>query len=158
MAQSLPLPGTLFHQAIEMFLKARLAEKHTLDELRMLGHRLPKLWKKFKRDLPGADLKRFDDTIVAVARFWRLRYPDAVVTEGALVNTQWEPGDYAGAAGPGIKMPPRYKLVVHDIDHLVAEIFEVCNWNPKSFVRVNDYAKDALTRNNPVGNFLVPEP
>jgi IS4 transposase len=55
-------------------------------------------------------------------------------------------------------MPPKYQLVVNDIDHLVAKIFDVCDLNPIFFTRgLNDYARDAITRINPLAEFFLPK-
>src|SRR5260221_12629949 len=58
-----PLAANLFHHAIEMYLKGALCR--TLDEhqRRKLGHRLTKIWKRFKVTHPDPALDRFDQCI-----------------------------------------------------------------------------------------------
>ena len=58
----IPVCGNLFHHAVEMLLKARLSQKHSLEELghKPFGHRLPALWTAFKAEFSTIDLGAFD--------------------------------------------------------------------------------------------------
>jgi hypothetical protein len=152
----LPICGNLFHHAIEALLKARLSQKCSLLQIKKLGgrtgHKLPPLWNAFKAEFPGAGLEQFDSTITDLERFERLRYPDAVIEEGAVMLV----GTFIDA--PGTSSPPRYQIDPPIIDLLVARIFELCSRNPAFFTNgMNSYAREAITRNNPVGERFVPK-
>jgi len=158
LAALLPISGNLFHHAIESFLKARLSQKLSLQKVKALGgrtgHELPPLWDAFKTEFPMARLEEFDGTIADLEHFERLRYPDAVIKEGAeiLVGT----GTFIGT--PGANPAPRYQIDTLVIDHLVAKIFEVCSRNPAFFTGgMNSYAREAITRNNPIGERFLPK-
>jgi hypothetical protein len=47
----IPLSGNLAHLAVEMYLKGYLCRKLSERERRNLGHRLRKIWKRFKEEL-----------------------------------------------------------------------------------------------------------
>jgi hypothetical protein len=152
----LPVCGNLFHHAIEAFLKARLSQKLPLRQVRKLGgrtgHELLPLWDAFRAEFQGAGLEHFNGTIADLERFERLRYPDAVIEEGAVMLA----GTFIGA--PETDSPPRYQIDPPVIDRLVARIFELCSRNPVFFTSgMNSYARDAITRNNPVGERFVPK-
>jgi hypothetical protein len=154
LAQRMPLAGNQFHHALEVMLKARLSQKHSLLKLsREFGHYLPRLWEAFKADFPGRDLREFDETVATLDRFEGIRYPDKIITEGMIAHVEWDkPG---GRPSTG-RSEPKYVVVVNDIDRLVAKIFELSSRNPAFWTRrLNDYARDALTRANPVADLLL---
>ena len=62
-AQLIPVLGNLLHHAIEMSLKAALADHMTLQQLRNLSHDLTKVWAQFKSQYPAAPAARFDDVV-----------------------------------------------------------------------------------------------
>ena len=147
-----PVCGNLYHHAIEMLLKARLSQTHSLERLsrRPFGHNLCALWNAFKAEFPTAGLDQFDETVATLDRIERIRYPDATIEEGAEIIIQWEPGPASSTYAPEITPPPRYQIVVTEIDWLVARIFEVCSRNPAFFTgSMNDYAREAIMRDNP---------
>ena len=60
-------------------------------------------------------------------RFENLRYPDKMIREGAEIVIAWNPSAAAATGvirSPGVKAPPRYEVVVSNVDNLVAKIFE----------------------------------
>ena len=69
--------GNLFHHAVEMLLKARLA-KHgrDLDERKDMGHSLKKLWRAYKAGHSSADLERHTKTINRLDKYEDIRYPN----------------------------------------------------------------------------------
>ena len=156
---------SLYHHAIEAFLKARLSQKFSLKQLKKqlknqggrTGHELPLLWDAFKAEFPSTGLEQFDDTIASIEPFERLRYPDAIIIEGAQIIAAWNPSSIpteqtSGTARP----PPRYEIVVTDIDRLIAKIFEVCSRSPTFFTNgMTACARDAITRDNPMAGQLV---
>ena len=152
----LPVCGNLFHHAIEAFLKARFSLTLSLNQVKRLagktGHELPPLWNAFKAEFPGAGLEQFDDAIAAVQPFERLRYPDAIVKEGAQILV----GKFITPPRPNA--PPRYQVDPPAIDHLVGKLFELCSRNPVFFmVRMNSHGREAIMHNNPIGERFVPK-
>src|SRR5206468_4798728 len=72
----IPLPGNLFHHAIEMLLKYFLGEKYTAEQFKDdFGHDLKKLWRHFKNHANDSALSRFDGVVSTLNRFEELRYP-----------------------------------------------------------------------------------
>ena len=133
-AQLIPVLGNLLHHAIEMSLKAALAEHMTLKELKNIGHDLTKVWVRFKSFYPAAPATQFDDAITALHRFEDLRYPDSVLAKGAqmeLVLFREHVGTPPQTSAPTV---PRYALVLEEIDDLQAFIFATTNLNPRFFV------------------------
>jgi hypothetical protein len=156
-AQSVPLVGILFHHAVERFLKAGLAQKRQLSDLKDMEHDLKKLWRAFKEDFPSADLIGHDKTISSINKFEAIRYVDGITKYGMGVAVAW-----SGPAGEvktygRLKTPKQYTLVVSDVDDLVADVFKVCSRNPFAFftARMNPHALEALTRNNAHSEFLT---
>jgi hypothetical protein len=77
-----PVCGLLAHYALEMFLKGRLSVGRTEKELREISYDSNEARDAFKSEYPAAALARFDAVIAGVDRFWRVRYPERLVTEG----------------------------------------------------------------------------
>ena len=153
LARLSPVCGNLYHHAIEMLVKAHLSQRRSLEDLsrRPFGHDLCALWNAFKADFPTSGLEEFDDTIATLAAFETIRYPDAIIKKGAEINVMWCPGPVSSAYAPGTTPPPRYQIVVTDIDRLVERIFKVSSRNPVFFTGgMNHYARDAITCDNPV--------
>ena len=128
----LPVCGNLLHHAIEMYLKGALAKTLNLNELRGLNHNLMQIWDRTKQTYSNANLASFDDAIARLNLFERLRYPDAVLREGAQMRltrlrSEWLP--MPNAARP----EPDYDLVLEEVDDLVSVIFRVANLNPEFF-------------------------
>ena len=155
-AQQIPVCGNLFHHAVEMVLKARLAQNLSLRDLAKIGHALPALWETFKSEFPTTSLVEFDAVISEITPFERLRYPNNMIVEGAAISLAWERSE-VGAADPGAAAIPNYNIVVADIDRLVAKVFEVCSRNPNFFFPASlpEYARYAITWRNPVGEYLL---
>jgi hypothetical protein len=59
--------------------------------------------------------------------------------------------------GTGADSVPRYEVDPPVIDQLVAKMFKLCSRNPVFFTGgLNDHACEIITRNNPIGEQLVP--
>lgn len=153
-AQCLPVCGNLFHQTIEMFLKAGLAQKREITELKAMNHNLKKLWRAFKTDFPDPALKLHDETISRVNKFEAIRYPEAIIEHGMGVSAQWF-GPAAKGVGHGGKTPKQYVVVVSGIDDLVADVFKICSRNPVVFIGTNRDVQEAITRYNNHSEFLT---
>ena len=158
-AQLVPVCGNFYHHSIEAFLKAKLSQNLSLEEVKKkggkFGHELPKLWDAFKAEFLSENLSRFDNTIAAIQRFETLRYPDNIIMQGAQLSIEWTQMQPEQPREGG-SLPPRYEIVVNDLDNLVAKIFEISSINPAFFTyRLNAYARDAITRDNPIGAQLL---
>ena len=80
----MPVAASLHHHAIEMLLKGALSKSMILEELRFkLRHRLPKIWKRFKKVANHPSLSRFDKVIKELSKFDDIRYPDKLLRYGA---------------------------------------------------------------------------
>jgi hypothetical protein len=152
-AECMPVCGNLFHHAVEMFLKAGLAQRRELSELRNMSHKLKeKLWPAFKQDFANPGLTRHDKTIACLDEFEDIRYPDEVLKRGMGVTADWSSGSAVILAGKA-STPQQYKIVVSDIDDLIADVFKVCSRNPPAFT--NSAAREAINRHNAHSKFLL---
>jgi len=122
-AGSFPMAGNLLHHAAEMFLKGTLVRIVGLGELRSIRHDLNWLWKTFKVHFPSSENAPFDDPIADLHRFERLRYPDIRIREGMEATLAIFRNQPVETSGPG-KSPPRYSLVLEDVDALAAFFFD----------------------------------
>ena len=157
-AQCMPVCGNLFHHTVEMFLKAGLAQKRKLSDLKDMEHKLKKLWRAFKADFPDPRLTGHDKTIACVDKFEAIRYPDGIIKYGMGVTGQWSgPASKVTTFG-GLKTPKQYAIVVSDIDDLIADVFKVCSKNPPAFIGTNPAAREAITRHNAHSKFLTTWP
>lgn len=154
-AQSMPVCGNLFHHTVEMFLKAGLAQKRNLCELKNMRHDLKKLWQAFKTDFLNLGLDCHDATISRVNKFEAIRYPEGMIEHGAFISGEWSGPPAKGTMYGPSKAPPEYAIVVSWIDDLVADVFKVCSRNPVFFIGTNPAAKEAITRNNAHSEFLT---
>jgi hypothetical protein len=153
-----PVIGNLLHHAIEMFIKGAISKSKSLDELKTIGHKLPKLWDELKRQAKDEPLARFDGVIANLDTFEEVRYPDKIMTDGmasiiaitkaAAVTTQ------QGAAANSVR---QYKLCLEEIDELAAIIFKIANRNPVGYLpRLKEDARCYLNQDN--ASFSVPGP
>jgi hypothetical protein len=150
----LPVCGNLYHHAIEALLKSPLSKRHSLTELkRHYAHDLLALWEAFKQEFSAEGLGGFDEAIINLQRFERLRYPDAVIEEGAAMMV----GRFVDAPETDSNGAPRYQVAPPVVDHLVGKIFELCSKNPAFFIAgMNTYARELVTRDNPVSKQFMP--
>lgn len=132
-AQLIPVLGNLLHHAIEMSLKAGLAKHKTLRELKSMSHDLTNIWAQFKAQYPTGEAARFDDAIVELQKFEELRYPDSVLTRGAMMELALF-REHVGTPSASAVAVPRYVLVLEDIDELMAFTFRLSNLNPLDFI------------------------
>jgi len=148
----------LFHHAIEMQIKARLSQTHTLEELsrKPFGHRLFSLWDAFKAEFSDEELDEFDSVISLLDEFEELRYPDSILKNGASVMLQITAPVTAHLSNLGSIAVPEYTLVLNDIDRLFARILQVSSRNPLFFISpLNEFGCSALSQDNPVAEFLL---
>jgi hypothetical protein len=160
-AQCIPVCGNLFHHAVEMLLKGRLAKKRklSLSELEKMKHKLKVLWREYKLDFPNPTLKRHDKTISQLHKFEDIRYPDRILASGMGTTAQWSgPAASVTVRGPGLKTPKQYTIIVSEIDDLVADVFKASSWTPGAFIGTNRFAKQAIRRHNKHARYLTKFP
>jgi HEPN domain-containing protein len=115
-----PIVGNLFHHAIEMYLKGALCRTHDEYERRRLGHRLTKIWKRFKVENPD--------------RYERIRYPEEILRKGMISSINFSRAAVPSPSTVGSRRPePRYDLFVDELDALAKEIFLKASVNGKAF-------------------------
>lgn len=148
-AQLNPVCANLFHHAIEMFLKARLASVRQSADLKNLGHNLNRLWSEFKKEFPNETLDEFDEVISGLHRYERIRYPDAIMKEGMMSMIDWVQPSTANAGAKHTKAPPQYSLLVSEIDRLIVRIFVLIPASTYAFsVGLSQIAQEFLTLDN----------
>ena len=114
----LPVPGNLFHHAIELFLKGDLCNSISADDLKKkLGHHLPLLWDAFTSRHPAEDFSAFAPCIAALDAFEDIRYPDEIVAKGMYSTISIGPFT-PHIETPGVP-PPGYHIVVQDLDAFI---------------------------------------
>jgi hypothetical protein len=148
-ASLIPVAANLHHHAIEMLLKGALSKSMSLEKLkRNLGHRLPKIWRRFKRQANDASLNRFDNVIKELNKFEDIRYPDKILRSGANmmfdITKVWASQSYVKGTNE-----PQYKLCLEDIDELVTAIFKIASRNQKIYLGfMKEEARQFVTREN----------
>jgi hypothetical protein len=160
-AQLMPACGNLFHHAIEMSLKAGLAQKRKLSDLKVMGHKLKKLWRAFKEEFPDPALNRHDKTIKRVDKFEEIRYPGAPHSMG--LAAEWSvptvPVTLRGKAPHGkLKTPKQYAFVVNNIDDLIVDVFKAYSLNPDVLIGTNPATLEAINRRNAHSEYLTKTP
>jgi hypothetical protein len=152
-----PAYGDLLHHAVEMYLKAALVSTLQVEQMKRppYSHDLTALWDAFKKKEHDPALTRFDATIQALHDFESIRYPDKIVDQGLMVSVAWVP-HHAITVDGSAKMPPKYEVIVGDVDNLVIEVLDRARINPKALVmRVFGTGRQALGYPNPrAGHWL----
>jgi hypothetical protein len=87
LAQQTPVLANIFHHAIENLLKAHLCQTRSLRDIyKQFRHDLPAAWTAFKAEVKDAsELPQFDNAIQQLHAFEDIRYPDAIVRDGAMI-------------------------------------------------------------------------
>jgi hypothetical protein len=126
-----PISATLFHHALEMFLKGFLIKKITLQELKNDSHALSRLWKKFIVFNPNLS-SDFNLVIMNLDKIERIRYPEKIVDEkfrlNIMINTPF------AMILPGQENYEDYRVEVTEIDAIIFEIFRSCNVSPSDYL------------------------
>jgi HEPN domain-containing protein len=149
------ISGNLFHHAVEMLLKAGLANNGTsLSELRDMGHRLRKLWRAYKDQHTEAGLERHNKTIKGLDKFEDIRYPNPDL-HSIGVAMEWSSKPFEVKTFGGLRAPKQYPLRVSSIDDLVADVLKASLWNPGVFMGNNEAALEAVKRHNEHAIFLT---
>ena len=133
-ARLLPVCGSLFHHAAEMYFKGVLSKTVTLSDLkRKYGkHNLTPMWSALKVQEADLALNEFDQTIAELNKFEDLRYPDPVLKTGMLCTVDF--GQPVSQPNGGLVRPePHYTFHIEQVDSLVEVLFKKASLNPKAF-------------------------
>lgn len=122
----------LMHHAVELLIKYTLVKdvpewqrSDETTELRKYGHRLSRLWKRYKKHVAPTDMSRFDRLIPDLDRWENIRYggfpTGTSVAKGmtlvrAPVQTSGEKDTYV--------------FSLDEVDELIAAIFAASDINP----------------------------
>ena len=148
LAGVVPVCGNLLHHAVEMYLKGALARVLDVRQMRDLGHDLQQIWTLTKQTYPASNLASFDVAINRLDPFERLRYPDALLREGAQIRLTRLRSEWLPMPNP-TRPEPSYDLVIEEIDELIKVIFGIANLNPAFFATgVNPRALAAIGEQN----------
>jgi hypothetical protein len=145
----MPVAGNVHHHAIEMLLKGTLSSTMDLDELKTkLRHRLPRIWREFKKQATDPTLTKFDKVIRELNKFEDIRYPDNLLRRGASLLFDITKAGASQSFVSGVSVP-QYRLCLEDIDELVEMIFRIANRNPAAFLGfMKDEARQVLRQDN----------
>jgi HEPN domain-containing protein len=129
-----PLAANLFHHAVEMYLKGALCRTLNEHQRRKLGHRLTKMWKRFKVAHPDPALNRFDQSISELDKYERIRYPEEILRRGMFSSINFSRSAQPVPSTTGPKRPEaHYDLFVDELDALAKEIFAKASVNAPVF-------------------------
>jgi len=142
----MPMSGVVFHHAIELYLKGLLCPLLNEKKRTKLGHNLWRAWKKYKAIAKDSSLSRFDDCITELDRHWRVRYPDEIIRHGIRAGIGFAKSPSAAVSSGG--GPPRYVLVVEELDELMAVLWDKARLNIKAFMPSSPEARELLERLN----------
>ncbi len=147
LAGFLPVCGNLFHRAIEMYLKGHLCTTLNEAQRKKLKHNLRRIWRRFKKKVSDSGLDRFDETVSALDKFERIRYPEEIVRRGMLASISFKKGDVNMMESS--RREVRYEVVVGELDALAKVIFEKSKINPLFFTNsLNQHASPYLKELN----------
>lgn len=146
----IPTAGNLFHHAIEMYLKGYLSPHLGESKRKNLGHSLKRIWRAFKRSVKDPALDEYDTAIKLLDRFESIRYPEKSVREGFEVHFSLVTPNPPSSGPYAMPASQRYDVVLHQIDNLVATIFQKSGLNPSFFLTgLNNDARAFLVKDNP---------
>ena len=141
----IPVAGNLYHHAVERLLKAALAAHFTEAERKKLSHNLTGIWDSVKGHYPQTNLMEFDSTIETLDPFESIRYPERILEKGLVGGINWRQTDTSEIEGYQV-----HKIVVPDIDRLIARLFELCSMNPVVMTfNIGEQGKAVLRDDNP---------
>jgi len=163
-----PIHGNLLHHAVEMFLKTALIDIVDAKEMKhSYGHDLIKLWERFKEKTADPAMDRFDETIRALHKFEKIRYPE--FTSSVMFGVLWWPSEPSRSRTPSRKTSrspgrtsrsrrtiawmnaaERFFVLMPNVDTLVREIMVRESIDVGSCLdELNACARSALKYRNP---------
>lgn len=122
--------ATMFHHAVEMLIKGYLIKSCSSQNLKKVGHNLSKLWSMLKSSTRIKTLTRYDKTINDLNKVELLRYPDAMVKQGFVLNVKIGIPEPSRTSKKNNQ--PQYFVNVSDLDDIALAVFNICNVNPKA--------------------------
>jgi hypothetical protein len=120
--------ASLLHHAVELLIKACLAETDTATQIREYGYRhsyshsLDKLWAEFRRRNSTQDLQSYDKVIAELDKFEDIRYPDSLADFGAVMSVGLYEVEQPLATLRS--SPEPYVLMLPQIDRLMTLLFQ----------------------------------
>lgn len=129
----------------------------TLQDLKVVGHRLDRLWGAFKKIEGNTRLVKHDGTITALQAFEEIRYPDKALVHGMMSNVLGPGIHGAGVLVAGNtrsnRLPPTYSVQVVKVDQLVVEeLWPACGvregYVPSALVNLTKAGHRAATLRN----------
>ncbi len=122
----------LMHHAVELLIKYTLVkdvpESQRSDEtadLRKYGHRLNRLWKRYKKHVAPTDISRFDRLIPNLDRWENIRYGGFPVGTSVAKGMTLVRAPVQTSRGKDI-----YAFSLDEVDELIAAIFAASDINP----------------------------
>jgi hypothetical protein len=122
----------LMHHAVELLIKYTLVkdvpESQRSDEtaeLRKYGHRLNRLWKRYKKHVAPTDMSRFDRLISDLDRWENIRYGGFPVGTSVAKGMTLVRAPVQTSRGKDI-----YVFSLDEVDELIAAIFAASGINP----------------------------
>jgi hypothetical protein len=148
-AHLIPVAANLLHHALEMLLKAAIAQRRGLEGLHR-KHHLPTLWRTFGKTFPHDDNAALVKVIQDLHAFEHIRYPQDMIREGSAITFSFEDANAPISRGEGEPLEvPQYSLAVGAIDKLVRHIVSIGSLNPDAaLLGRSDVARDFLSRRN----------
>ena len=147
-----PITGILFHHAIEMFLKGKLIDSgHAEDSLwKDYGHSLHKLWNEFVKLYDASLLNEYSPLIQKLDKWEDIRYPPSGRSYNMVMFSSEKKVKNPGQTYPKVNEKDKYIINSHEIDGLIAKLFEIIPINPRYFVGTfhKDEAKDFYEKEN----------
>jgi len=147
--------GNLLHHAVEMMLKGELSRTVSLEDLKdskKYGHSLPKCWNAFKSLFPTENLTEFESMILHLDQFETIRYPDKILSKGAMIGIGFNKGRVVQRTIIG-RPVPEYQLGIGDVDAFFARAMRLCHMNPEAyFIFLTDQGREILMKNNDYAN------
>ena len=143
-----PISGILFHHAIEMFLKGKLLDFYSPEELRhQFVHNLHKLWNEFKKKHKNQTLDKYDPIIQQLNKWDDTKYPPQ---KGFVMYSDFRKGDKTKMDYPKMKVENQFRINLEEVDELVKTLFSVSEINPNffKFILVKNEAKEFFKKDN----------
>jgi len=147
----IPVASNLLHHAVEMYLKGELSKKLSDEQLRQeLGHKLPRIWERFKGSVGDPALDRFDEVIVELDHWELIRYPDEIMKKGMSGGIKIAKKERRSGPTYYNNPIPTYTVSIYEIDELVQVIHAASSVNPRLIedLMMDEREKDYLYREN----------
>jgi hypothetical protein len=136
-----PVNANILHHGVELLLKACLAKDDPTAKVRVYGHNIVQLWREFKSRQKVPPPAEFGAIIEGLHEFEHIRYPEFLISEGALILIDV-------FDNPSVENRPtrekKYRLKLPEIDRLMALLFAASGANPEAFLPRIENDKQAM--------------